>query len=264
MPSVAFCLVSSVHGPMIINRFDYNHITTGDFYGVGAQIMENGAYDPRDVVMLKQLLLCRRDHFGDGVVAIDGGANIGVHSVEWARLMKGWGSVLAIEAQERIYYALCGNLALQNCFNARAILGAIASEAGELSFPEPDYTQQGSFGSFELRPRVGGEFIGQPIDYGKPTVTVRTLSLDSLDLKRVDLIKLDLEGMEPEGLSGALETVKRCKPIMFVETIKSDKGLIADVLREHGYEVIPHGMNVLAVHKSDPTLKNVTVEQEAA
>ena len=47
---------------------------------------------------------------GDGVVAVDGGANIGVHTIEWATAMTGWGSVIAIEPQERIYYALAGTL----------------------------------------------------------------------------------------------------------------------------------------------------------
>src|SRR5262245_14135433 len=116
---IAFCLVNSAHGSMLVNRMDYNHTFTGDFYGVGAQIMENGAYDPRDVDTLLNLLRCRRNHFGDGVTALDGGANIGVHTLEWAKLMRAWGSVIAVEAQERIFYALAGNLTLQNCFNAR-------------------------------------------------------------------------------------------------------------------------------------------------
>jgi hypothetical protein len=52
---IAFCLVSSDHGPMLVNRFDYNHVMTGDYYGVGAQIMETGCYDPRDVKALRDL-----------------------------------------------------------------------------------------------------------------------------------------------------------------------------------------------------------------
>lgn len=261
---IAFCLVSSDHGPMLVNRFDYNHLFNGDFYGVGAQILENGAYDPRDVKTLKDLLLCRRDHFGDGVVALDCGANIGVHTVEWARLMKGWGSVIAIEAQERIFYALAGNLALQNCFNARAINGAISDGDGVISFPEPDYTKQGSFGSFELRAGVGTEFIGQPVDYARPTLTVRQFTLDSLNLPRVDLIKLDIEGMEAEALDGAKDTIERCKPILFVETVKSDKQTISAALRNAGYRILPDGMNILAVHEGDKTLENIGILKEAA
>lgn len=262
--TVAFVLASSDHGPLIVNRLDYNRLFSGDFYGVGAQIMENGAYDPRDVDSLRNLLLCRRNHFGDGVVAIDGGANIGVHTVEWSRLMRGWGTVIAIEAQERIFYALAGNIVLQNCFNARAIHAALGAEAGSISFPELDYTQPASFGSFELRAKVGGENIGQTVDYGAPTCTADLFAIDSLGLSRCDLIKLDVEGMEDEALAGATQTIWRCKPILFVETVKSDKELISAALRNEGYRVMPNGMNILAIHESDPTLENVKLEKVLA
>lgn len=261
---IAFCLASSDHGPVLINRFDYNHAFSGDFYGVGAQIMENGVYDPRDVKTLRDLLLCRRDHVGDGVVALDVGANIGVHTLEWSRLMRGWGSVIAIEAQERVFYALAGNITLQNCFNARAIWAAVSSTPGEISFPEPDYTKQGSFGSFELRAGVGTEYIGQPIDYEKPTSTVKTIMIDGLGLERLDLLKIDVEGMEAEALQGAAATIERCKPILFVEVIKSDKAAIGAALRNEGYRVLPNGMNIIAIHESDKTLENVGVVKEAA
>ena len=36
--------------------------------------------------------------------------------------MFGWGTVIAIEAQERVYYALCGNITINNCLNANEAL----------------------------------------------------------------------------------------------------------------------------------------------
>jgi hypothetical protein len=78
--------------------------TTG--YGVGFQILETAAFDPLEVKMAVELLSLRRRNHEDGVLAIGCGANIGVHTIEWATAMTCWGSVLAIEAQERIYYAL--------------------------------------------------------------------------------------------------------------------------------------------------------------
>jgi FkbM family methyltransferase len=44
-------------------------------------------------------------------VAVDVGANVGAFTVLWGRHMMGWGSVHAFECQERIFYALAGNIA---------------------------------------------------------------------------------------------------------------------------------------------------------
>src|SRR5271156_164811 len=183
---LAFVLASSNHGTMIVNRFDYRMIDSQRGYGVGFQILETASFDPAEVKLAVDLLALRRKHHGDGVVAFDCGANIGVHTIEWAAAMTGWGSVLAIEAQERIYYALAGNIAINNCFNAMALHGAVSSESGILQIPNPNYFIPSSFGSLELRQRTGNEFIGQTIDY-ENTVSVRKLALDEFNLPRADL-----------------------------------------------------------------------------
>ena len=115
---LAFVLASSNHGTLIVNRFDYRMVDQNRGYGVGFQILETSSFDPGEVKLALDLLTLRRKHYGDGVIGIDCGANIGVHTIEWAKMMTGWGSVLSIEAQERIYYALAGNIAINNCFNA--------------------------------------------------------------------------------------------------------------------------------------------------
>lgn len=43
------------------------------------------------------------------------------------------------------------------------------------------------------------------------------LNIDSLCLESCDLIFLDLEGYEPYALIGALETIKKYRPVIFVE-----------------------------------------------
>src|SRR3974390_2771448 len=97
---LAFVLASSNHGTMIVNRFDHRMLDQSRGYGVGFQILETASFDQGEVNLVLDMLQRRRKHHGDGVIAIDCGANIGVHSIEWAKLMTGWGSVLSIEAQE--------------------------------------------------------------------------------------------------------------------------------------------------------------------
>jgi FkbM family methyltransferase len=259
---LAFVLASSNHGTMIVNRFDYRMIDAQNGYGVGYQILETASFDPTEVKLAVDLLALRRKHHGDGVVAFDCGANIGVHTVEWAAAMTGWGSVVSIEAQERVYYALAGNIAINNCFNAIAVHGAVSSESGVMKIPSPNYFVPSSFGSLELRQRNGNEFIGQPIDY-ENTVNVRKLTIDEFNLPRVDFIKIDVEGMELEALEGAERSITQSHPIMLIEKIKTDAEKLRAWLKAHGYEIIDAGINMLAIHQSDKTLTEIRITPAA-
>jgi FkbM family methyltransferase len=254
---LAFVLASSKHGTMIVNRFDYRMVDAERGYGVGFQILETAGFDLDEVKMALDLINLRRRHHGDGIVAIDCGANIGVHTIEWAAAMTGWGSVLAIEAQERVFYALAGNIAINNCFNAFALHAAVSSEPGTMTIPNPNYLVPSSFGSLELRESAGNEFIGQRIDYTANTVVIRKLTLDEINLPRVDFIKIDIEGMEVEALEGARQTIDKSLPILLLERIKSDGPQLTNWLETRGYKVAQAGINLVAVHKNDKTIADI-------
>jgi FkbM family methyltransferase len=255
---IAFVTVSTEHGMLIVNRFDQHMVNAETGYGVGYQLLENAVYDAEEVSLLIKLLDLRRQQHGDGVIAVDCGANVGVHTVEWAKHMTGWGVVLAFEAQERIYYALAGNIAINNCFNARAINAAITDKPGTMKIPAPNYTRAGSFGSLELRKRERTEFIGQPIDYAEnKMVEVRAVNLDSFNFNRIDLLKIDVEGMELEALEGAAACVGKCHPIILVEMVKADKDKLRGWLENLGYSVLTAGINFLAIHKGDKVLESI-------
>lgn len=258
---IAFVLASTNHGTMIVNRNDYHMVNEREGYGVGFQLMAQSAFDPSEVGLLLALLDLRRHYYEDGVVAIDGGANIGVHTIEWARHMHGWGSVVAFEAQAPVYYALAGNVALNNCFNVRALHAALGKETGVLSIPRPDYTQAASFGSLELRQSANNEFIGQRVRYDADAMDmVRLMTIDSLGLSRIDVMKIDVEGMEAEVLEGAREAIARHKPIVLMEVIKSDREALDRILADHGYMRHYLGLNVLAVHQSDIIATHIEVQ----
>lgn len=253
MRPAPFVLQATGHGTMIVNRHDYKMIDERSGFGVGWQLMTTSWCERQETELLAHVLRLRRAHYGDGVVAVDCGANIGTVTVSLATACYGWGEVLAFEAQERIFYALAGNLALNNCLNARAMYAAVGAEDGTLEVPSVDYTRPASFGSLELRERTGTEDIGQPIRYDQ-TRPVRIVRLDSLHLGRVDLLKIDVEGMEFDVLAGADATIRERHPVMLIEHIKVDANQLVDLLREWGYEVLPAGVNVLAVHTTDPVL----------
>jgi FkbM family methyltransferase len=247
---------------MIVSRLDYYMTSPDSGFGVGHQILECGAFDPTEVSLAKQILDLRRQYFGDGVLAIDCGANIGVHTIEWSKRMTGWGSVLAIEAQERIHYALAGNIALNNCFNATALNAAVTDKSGVLMVPQLDYLTPASLGSLELRTSPNNEFIGQRIDYSDGNLRpVSAITIDSLNLARIDFIKIDIEGMEMEALAGAAQSIDHHRPVLLIEAIKADATSLQKWLVERAYKVFPVGINVLAVHVSDSTLSHIKQRQ---
>lgn len=90
----AFVLSATDHGTLIVNRFDHHTQKDGVSIGVGYHLLEACACDPAEVAAEVGLLEMARQSRGPGVVAWDCGANIGVHTVEWARAMSGWGRSL--------------------------------------------------------------------------------------------------------------------------------------------------------------------------
>lgn len=241
-----------------MNRHDYHKNEKYGDYGVGYQILTKSSFDEVEVRLVLNLLDRRSQHRGPGLLAIDGGANIGVHSIEWARHMSGWGEVISFEPQEKIFYALCGNAAINNCFNIAVRNAALGSESGMIDVPLIDYTTPASYGSLELRRSSDNEHIGQQPGYGRGNY-INMVSIDDLMLPRLDFIKLDIEGMELEALLGAQKTIANFRPIMLIEAIKSNMTPISDFLKEAGYKTFPAGPNILAVHEFDEVACEIQV-----
>lgn len=171
------------------------------------------------------------------------------------------GGVLAFEAQERLFYALAGNIAINNCFNAQAIhacLGNPQKNQKELEILVPDYTQKASFGSLELK--SNNEFIGQ-IPQKKEKVPY--LKLDNFDFQKIDFIKIDVEGMEQEVLLGCLNHIKNFKPVLQIEIIKSNPQDIIHMLNNLGYKIFQFGINILAIYKADPIINHLKINPSA-
>ncbi len=243
---IPFVLASTAHGSIILPRNDWRKLSdTHNEFGVGADILVHGEYDLPLISMTVGVLAHQRDKHGAGVVALDCGANIGIYSIEWARAMEGWGSVIAFEPQERIYYALCGNLALNNLFNVKAHNAAIAAKVERIDMPVLDYQLPAQFGGLKLK---GENTIGQEITARTPIVGV---PIDSLMLKRCDFIKLDIEGMEAEALEGARSTIIDHQPFLLVEWVHAGKPAIEAILHEIGYELAYIGMNAMAGPKGN-------------
>ena len=124
--------------------------------------------------------------------------------------------------------------------------------------PIPNYFTPSSFGSLEIRSTKNTEFIGQIIDY-KNLQQTQMISIDDMELVRLDFIKIDIEGMEMEALNGEKETIIRTRPQMMIEKIKSNEDEIGRFLVNHGYKTFPMGLNILAIHESDPLSSQIQI-----
>jgi FkbM family methyltransferase len=126
-----------------------------------------------------------RRHLKSGMVAIDCGVNIGLHSLIMASAVGADGSVVGFEALPKLAATASHTLSL-NGFGPRyrIVQGALADQVGEVEFYVADHSPMSSlFPSSESQDH--------------PT-TIRCTTLDN-ELppgSRVDLIKMDIEGAE--------------------------------------------------------------------
>lgn len=130
---------------------------------------------------------------------IHAGGNVGAYTLEFA---KSFNNVYVFEPNFANFTCLCMNTKDQeNVFPFRAGLG---NKPMQVSMTNDTPTNCGTF-------RVS--------DYGN----IPILTIDSLGLSDVDCIHLDVEGYEMSAIFGAVETIKRCKPLIVLEWL--DHGL---------------------------------------
>jgi FkbM family methyltransferase len=178
---------------------------TNDTY-VGRSFDLYGEFSEGEVVLFQHLIR-------PGQVILDIGSNIGAHTVPLAQLTGPGGRVLAFEPQRIPFYTLCANVVLNNLANVVCHQAAVGEAVGSLSVPELDYWAENNFGGLELAR-----------DYSQcRTYTVPVLTIDDLRLHACHFLKIDVEGMEKTVLAGATETIRRFRPILYVEDDRWDR-----------------------------------------
>jgi FkbM family methyltransferase len=87
--------------------------------------------------------------------------------------------------------------------------------------------------------RGGRSTIVEAVSDGKTYQKARVVSFDSVlpEGRQVSMIQLDLEGYELAALKGAINTIRRSKPVMILETVPSDPWF-ADNIRSLGYREV--------------------------
>jgi hypothetical protein len=143
-------------------------------------------------------------------IVLDGGANIGFHTVQFAKLAYK-GKVYAFEPQNLIYNVLSSNILFNGLSNivSQYKLGLSDSESIETftSMENPGVTMGEdciNWGGRGFTEKDGGE-------------EAKTITIDSLNLNRLDFIKLDIQGFEYKALMGGINIIKNNMPTIFIE-----------------------------------------------
>ncbi len=201
----------STYGPMIINRHDTV---------VGYNISMLGAWMESELKLLREVVSWSHAQ-GRKLYFVDGGANVGMHSLAVGGLRVPGMRHYAIEAQRSTYYQLCGSLALNSLSEVIALHRVLGARSGELvTVPRFDPLQQANFGGFSLAAQLpsASAFDGRLKSEAEQVASIALDDLLGTALAHdAVIIKLDIEGMEPHALRGASAVIRRCLPVLYVE-----------------------------------------------
>ncbi|HUY90883.1 MAG TPA: FkbM family methyltransferase [Pirellulales bacterium] len=191
---------------------------------IGRSLDLYGEYSESEVALFRAVLQ-------PGQTALDVGAKIGAHTLALARLVGPTGRVLAFEPQRSAYYSLCGNVAQNNLDQVACHQAVVGAAAGKINVPLLDSRHEQNFGALDL-----SQDFSSAATHSAPVVRI-----DDLGLSACHFIKLDVEGMERQALEGAVETIRRFRPLLYVEDDQAAKShALHELLDSLGYEMYSH------------------------
>ena len=200
--------VNAIRGPMMIWPFDGP---------IGDAFLQYGEWAENEIGFLQQFV-------SEGDTVIDGGANIGSHTLAFARQVGATGRIVSIEASAEVAHLLRANVEANHLDHVTVLNVALGSDT-EVYVPRINPGARFNVGSLQIAERAAFQ------NY------VKTTTLDGLDVDQVALVKLDLEGSELVALRSATELLRRAQPAVFCEFNLLDEGIrLIQFMEEQGYK----------------------------
>ena len=161
-------------------------------------------------------------HITPGSVIVDAGANIGNHTVFFAIFCQAT-EVIAVEPMNRTFEVLEKNVRLNHLHNVRLINRALGETPGTEATTRADYDQRLS----------ANKLLNGPGEY--PVTTI-----DRLGLSRLDLLKVSVEGSPASVLNGAVQTLARCRPMVWVSlrSARGEREVLDEAMSAQGYRMV--------------------------
>lgn len=177
-----------------------------------------------------------------GEVVIDIGANIGAHTLPFARCVGASGEVHAFEPTHFAFQKLLANVDLNPDLRPSIVCNqTLLAAPGASELPDAIYSSWPLDPAGEVHPKHLGELqhlTGASIEALDAYVTRKRL-------RRVDWIKIDVDGNETTVLEGAVETIRRFQPKFIMELSPyvcreagHDFAALVGTLRSAGYEFL--------------------------
>ena len=152
-----------------------------------------------------------------GHVIIDVGANSGLYSIFYSKLVGERGKVYAFEPDKNTYSMLQENVKLNNCRNVLTYNFALSNKESKVemvSFNHKDLKLQGG-DSFKYIKEITRDNLDAD------NVTMDAFKLDDLEglniISKINFIKVDVEGAELLVLQGSINTILKHKPVIVFE-----------------------------------------------
>jgi FkbM family methyltransferase len=169
-----------------------------------------------------------------GMTVVDAGANIGLHTLFFAKRVGPEGRVYAFEPGQSAFDRLQSHVKRNQLTNVRCFNCALGAAEGIVSLTENSQDNSRNF--------VVDDFPGKT---GTKNVALRSLNqvLEEESVGRVDFLKIDVEGFEPQVLEGASSYLKRqCIRVLQLELDDSSLARsrhtadqVADMLHAAGF-----------------------------
>ena len=152
-----------------------------------------------------------------GDIIIDAGANAGLYSIFYSKLIGKGGRVYAFEPDLKTYSLLKENLQLNNCTNVETFNAALSNKEGfvEMVAYNPDSLKIKDGDAFKYMENVADIHAVVRPGFVNAYKLDDTKELNSL--AKIDFIKIDVEGAELLVLEGAVQTILKYKPVIIFE-----------------------------------------------
>ena len=170
--------------------------------GICCHIKKNVVWEQHILDVLAKIMEDRPGTF------IDAGSFIGPHSIGISKLVPN-AKIVAFEPTKQAFKCLQEN-AKRSVSNIEVHNVALSNTNGEGSMM---YNNDGNPGGCFLR---NGESDNLD-DHNTEMNTVGIRTLDSFNIDNVSLIKIDTEGQEDNVILGAVNTIKKNKPVLVIE-----------------------------------------------